>query len=253
MRGLSLLIASCCFAGTQLSADPVYTYSATSVNMQATPGVLGTSIATSGPGFSLSGLVGFIDPPPFFHVGDAIPLGMSITLAFPDVGGTVDFGGIVQFTNNITGSAQELSSSSVFVIPPNPDASYTFSAQVTGEFTAFPSVCSPGPPSPGPPCGTSANLLINLPGELTVTLGQGPPYFVRESFVSTAVPEPSSIALLLLGAGMLAFGLFTQTRRARRGVLKISYGFVSVDNFEIHCARSPRTSSAGTPRPSSAS
>ncbi len=213
MRGLSLLIATCCFAATQLSADTVYTYTATSVTMSDTPGI-GVAITASVPGFFLSGCACGSGNPTVFQVGQQVPLNFSFLAAPAFAGATVNFGGFVESVNNVSGTANEVSTSASFVIPPNPNATYTFAAEATGTFTAHPTVC--GPPTPLS-CDTSANLLINNGGELTLRLfAEGPgAYTVAENFAGSPVPEPSSIALLLLGA--VAFGgiLFSRKRKSR--------------------------------------
>ncbi len=76
MRGLSLLIATCCFAATQLSADTVYTYTATSVTMLNNPG-LDVGITVPEPGFSLSGSDCCGNGPTVFQVGQEVPLNFS--------------------------------------------------------------------------------------------------------------------------------------------------------------------------------
>ncbi len=213
MRHVFLLLMSCCLLTLPLSADPVYTYTATSVHMFVIEGQGFANINAGAPGFSLTGGAGG-GFPTVFRVGDQVPLTMFFASEGDNDGATVDFGGIVQDTNSITGSVSvNALSSSVFVIPPNPSSTYTFSAQATGQFTALPAC---GPP-PYPVCGTSANLVIAEQGGLTLTLipfGPGV-YEVNENFVGSPVPEPSSSALLLLGAVMVGGILFSRKRKSR--------------------------------------
>ena len=129
------LIVACFLLAGGLTAAPVYTYTARSVHVFGTIG-LGTNVTASGPGFSLSG--GFDGSlPTFFHVGDAVPLGMFYADP-PDTGATVDFGGfVVSGITPISGSVSvDAFSNGTFVIPPNPNATYSFAAEATGEFTA---------------------------------------------------------------------------------------------------------------------
>ena len=217
MRRCYLLLASCYWLAGQLWAEPIYTYTATSASMGH---FVGSDIVFDalGPGFSINGGVA-IDNLPFFYVGQEIPL----TISFPSVGtdntgGTVDFGGIVTRDINVDGSIQELpNGSSSFVIPPNPNTTYTFAAHMTGQITARPIFCGPSAPSPAPPCGTAAVLLIDLPGELTVDLihtgGASSPYYVHETFMN--VPEPSGIGLWLLGVYTVGTILSARKRKAR--------------------------------------
>ena len=184
---------SCLLAGG-LSAAPVYTYTATSVHVFGTIG-LGVNVNASGPGFSLGG--GFEGSlPSSFHVGDAVPLGMFYADAF-DTGATVDFGGFtVVGINPLYGQLTvDAFSNSSFVIPPNPNSTYTFAAEATGEFTAvWSNNCDPLY------CGSSANLLLSGPGELTLTVHPFlSSYEIEESFVGAAVPEPSSLVLTISG------------------------------------------------------
>jgi len=197
-----LTLLGCSLFAVQLSADPI-TYVATTATMR---GFIGTDIfaAASAPGFLFTGGrsgISFTG----FGVGEQVPLDITI-FASPDGGATVDFGGIVQPTNDLAGTF-EVTSPGSFVIPPNPNLTYTFAAQATGQITALPAVCmSPGeelPPGVGPfpLCGTSAVLSIDLPGELTVQLLPVRPDFPNVFYVDeifTSAPEPSSAALFVV-------------------------------------------------------
>jgi hypothetical protein len=57
-----------------------------------------------------------------------------------------------------------------------------------------------------PPCGVSANILVDLPGEVTIFLT---PFFaggyeVGSAFASTPLPEPGTSVLLLLAGALSA-------------------------------------------------
>jgi len=214
----------------QLPADTVFSYVATTASMRtAIETIIGTigvseTAAASAPGFVFSGGIQGNLPMPF-QVGQQVPLDTTFFGFEPfDSGATVDFGGIVQPTNNLAGTFQILTSPSSFVILPNANPTYTFAATATGQIVATPMACmAPGEPipSPGPGsepiCGTSAVLSIDLPGTLTVQLIQFPSGVinVNEVFASAPVPEPSSAALLFVATGLGGALLLGQRRKLR--------------------------------------
>ena len=215
-----LILLGCSLFAVQLSADPIYTYVATSASMRSPIGV-GTAGFASAPGFAFSG-----GPPSYvftaFQVGQEIPLDIPFLDFSPDSSATVDWGGLVQPTDDLAGTFEILTSPSSFVIPPNPNLTYTFAATATGQIFATPDNCmSPGEPLPFPLplCGTSAVLSIDLPGTLTVQLlpptPTAPVFYVTELFASTPVPEPSSAALLFVATGLGGVLLLGQRRKLR--------------------------------------
>lgn len=207
------LLASFLFA-CLVRADPVYTYTATSVTLRCDVGAGDSSIVASGPGFSFSGGVdGYL--PTFFQVGDqVVPLDFGFLAESDDAGADVDFGGFMEFTNDVSGSVQ-LVTNGILVIPPNPDINvkYTFAASLTGGFTVLPSDCGP---EGGPPCGTVGNIVVAGPGQVTLQIiGGGPTtYIVTESFTGSPVPEPGAGTLSVIGAAAIA-GVLLAHRRKR--------------------------------------
>jgi hypothetical protein len=208
MQGCVATVIWAAVSAVPLPADTIFNYVATNARVQGPIGI-GTAAFASAPGFAFSG-----GPPSFgftpFQVGDQVPLDITFGDISPDSSAVVDFGGLVQLTTNLSGNLHVNTSPSGFVLPPNPDLTYTFASRAIGQITALPFCMSPGeefPPGVGPfpPCGTSAVLSIDLPGTLTIRVmpanpasPNGPVFFVSEVFDSTPVPEPSGPVLLLL-------------------------------------------------------
>ena len=157
-----------------------------------------------------------------YSVGQQIPLTIAGGLI---EGGTalVDFGGITEQVSigpgpggGLSGGVQATANESSFVLPPNPNPTYTFAARMTGQFTAYAYDVGGCGTDARPPCDASAVLSIDLPGTLTIRLSQSvpqAPYNLYETFAS--VPEPSSVGLWLLGAGMC--GTVWLARRNKAG------------------------------------
>ncbi len=216
------LIVWCCLLAGRVAADTVDAYTATSVSFGHSTVHGSDSMSASGAGFSISG-GGRDYEVVFASVGEQVsPLGVDFFVQVPVTAvGLVDFGGI-SWPANVTGDVRA-SSNTGFVIPPGPSSTYTFSAQATGEFSATPQFC--GTPH-APPCDASAGILIDLPGELTITLTlfrennpgctqTGPlacEYKVDESFASTPVPEPTSGLLFFWGVVGMGGALLLRRR-----------------------------------------
>src|SRR5690242_3581294 len=202
--------------GPALFGDSIPTYSALSATVASGGG--GDSMSASGPYFSTSGqsrdYTRFIVSPgqdlfflPNFSTGGA-PGGPFFA--------SVDFLGNGRFDSAVVSGSISAFKSVAFIVPPNPKPSYTLAATATGQFTATPvgSFCG----RPGwEPCNASANLVIDLPGIMTVGLTPFPPnigpnctstpgplqctYEVVGGFMST--PEPSTTALLLISSAAI--------------------------------------------------
>ena len=222
MRQSLLFLAGCYGLASGLWAAPIYNYTATSASVRASD-PYNFDLMASAPGFLIPDVGGSsTGNPPRYSVGDTI--GLTVPLG-PIEGGalaTVDFGGIIEIVDaspggGLSGYAQATADQGSFVLPPNPATTYTFPARITGQFTAHPyNNCGTGS---APPCDALAVLSIDLPGTLTIALqpaspAPGAPYqLTRIDF--TSVPEPSSVGLWLLGAGMC--GTAWLARRGRAG------------------------------------
>ncbi|MBV9482701.1 MAG: PEP-CTERM sorting domain-containing protein [Acidobacteria bacterium] len=136
-------------------------------------------------------------------------------------GAAVDYGeyigGGASIGAGLSGSVQVTANESSFVLPPNPATTYTFAARMTGQFTASAGVLNGCGTDSTPPCDALAVLSIDLPGTLTISFIHDPnpaaPYELTETFAS--VPEPSSVRLWLLGAGMGGTVWLARRRKAR--------------------------------------
>ncbi|MBV9304871.1 MAG: PEP-CTERM sorting domain-containing protein [Acidobacteriaceae bacterium] len=219
-----LFLAGCYGLASCLWAGPIYNYTATSASVRASDPD-NFDLMASAPGFLIPDVGGgSTGGPPRYSVGDTILLtvpGGTIEGGQP---ATVDFGGFIAQVSpgpggGLSGYAQATANQGSFVLPPNPAATYTFPARITGQFTATASLISGCGTDARPPCDASAVLSIDLPGTLTIGLrpaGPNPaaPYeLTRIDF--TSVPEPSSIGLWLLGAGMC--GTVWLARRNKAG------------------------------------
>ena len=213
MRNCSLLMVPCCVLAGQLWAQPIYTHTAFVFFGTWTPQDI-TNFVVAGPGFNVQNGVNFGSTA--FRVGEAVPLNFAFGADPTGISGNVDYGGIV--VPSFLGGVVNQTTDASFVLPPNPNATYTFPARATGQLTAFPAACFFPPPTCPPP-GAEANLLVNLAGQLTVTLTLSSPsgfYTVTEQLLATTpIPEPSTIALLALGIGMAGayFACFKSRRR----------------------------------------
>ncbi|MBV9033980.1 MAG: hypothetical protein JO182_05760, partial [Acidobacteriaceae bacterium] len=139
MRKSLLFLAGCYGLASYLWAEPIYNYTATSGSITSDGGSYFT-ITASAPGFSFMGGTSSSELPPRFSVGQQIPLTNPLNPLLESGAATVDFGGTRTVVSidlgDLRGSAQATASESSFVLPPNPNPTYTFPARMTGQFTA---------------------------------------------------------------------------------------------------------------------
>ena len=226
MRQSLLFLAGCYGPAGCLWAEPIYNYTATSGSVTAfgagpsdtTAIVYTNTTIVSSPGFSLNVGGSGGDSLNRYFAGQQIP---PTQLLFIENGSaTVDYGGFTGGASigaGLEGSAQLTLSENPFIIPPNP-TSYALPARITGQFTASAGVLNGCGTDSRPPCDASAVLSIDLPGTLTISFVPvspvpGAPYLLNATFAS--VPEPSSVRLWLLGAGM--GGTVWLARRGKAG------------------------------------
>ena len=219
-----LFLAGCYGLASGLWAAPIYNYTATSASVRAFD-PYNFDLMASAPGFLIPDVGGSsTGNPPRYSVGDTI--GLTVPLG-PIEGGalaTVDFGGIIEIVDaspggGLSGYAQATADQGSFVLPPNPATTYTFAARITGQFTASAGALNSCGTDSKPPCDALAVLSIDLPGTLTIRLSQVGPgtgtLYELDRIDFTSVPEPASMGLLLLGAGMC--GTVWLARRERAG------------------------------------
>jgi hypothetical protein len=209
-------------------SSPTYSASSAALGYGISGGVVG--IATTGPFFSAADYA--IDNTPMIIApGATIPIKTFSTLGppIPRQPATVDFLGNGRFDTAQLSGSLNVSLAAPFTLPPNPNSIYIFPATIQGHFTATP--IGPFCGTPGfEACDASANLVVNLPGALTVRLALSPGSppncistsgplqcgyeITSENFISAPVPEPSSAASLILSSGAMLLGFFVQRKRS---------------------------------------
>ena len=159
MRKYFLFLVGCYGLASGLWAGPIYNYTATSASVRASDPD-NFDLMASAPGFLIPDVGGgSTGGPPRYSVGDTILLtvpGGTIEGGQP---ATVDFGGFIAQVSpgpggGLSGYAQATADQGSFVLPPNPAATYTFPARITGQFTATASLISG--------CGTDASSPSSL-------------------------------------------------------------------------------------------
>jgi len=220
----SQLIATCFLVGCQLTASTI-DLSATSATAS-----WGNSVdfLITGPSLVVEGDAGYLGGPVFVPTGGPVVEACASASAFDcmfelrelrfaplvPVCNVNSFGGFCSGTGSVDGTIPSMA-----LVPSTPNPTITFPAVLTGGYDLCGSFSPPCPPGP-----LIAHINVDLPGELTLSFeGPFPPtpggpnfefdLFRGAQFVSTPIPESSTLLLTLIGSAVLALAAALRCRK----------------------------------------
>ena len=226
------LIATFFLVACQLTASTIDP-SATSATASWTgPSVGSVEFLITGPSLSVQGEAGY-HLPLFFATGAPLSqfctgcddFGLEETFGAPLVPGC----GVAGIASGSCSGGGEVFTPipSDIVMPSTPNPIFTFPAGLTASYQ----LCAPGPPMCPFPESPVAIITADLPGEMTLSFEgpfppeippiNSPPFefdvLLSARFISTPIPESSTLLLTLIGSAVLALAAILRWRKPPHG------------------------------------